>query len=403
MRKLAFSTLWLYVFTLSWEHSIDFAGGIGSVTRVVGILAMLAGVTAVAMRGSMRRITVFHATVIAFYLLVLASFFWGVDSDATAKAIRTFAQTIWVVWLIWEFASGMAQRRWLMLAYVMGSYVSIVATISNFAAMRVIAKGARISADGWNPNELAVMLAIGIPFAALLTCKPHRFFVRVVGIGYLLMAPATIILTASRGGAIAMGIAIIPIPRIFSKHSISRQIIALVLLGTVLAVAATVAPESSWNRLSTIGAEIATGNLNDRLPIWQHGLQIFEANLQNAIIGVGADGFLQAVGLGYVAHNTYLSILVNNGLVGFAVFLAILAQAALGGLRSEEPERWVIMASLLCWAVAVGSGSWEQNRATWFVLGLVYTSSFNVEMLPPSLQPRSTELGSSAVEVLHYS
>lgn len=148
MRKVAFISLWLYVFTLSGEHSIDFEGGIGSVTRVVGILALLAGLIAVAMRGSMRRITAFHTKVIAFYLLVVASFFWSADSDATAKAIRTFAQAMWVVWLIWEFAPETLQRRHLMLAYISGGCVSAILTVRESAISIIARGGTRFSADG---------------------------------------------------------------------------------------------------------------------------------------------------------------------------------------------------------------------------------------------------------------
>jgi hypothetical protein len=116
MRKIAFLLLWLYVFTIPWEHSTDIGAGIGSVTRVAGIAALLAGLTAVALRGSMRRMNLFLATAGAFYLLVVASYFWTVDAEATGRAIRTFAQAMWVVWLIWEFAPDAVRRSKLMLA-----------------------------------------------------------------------------------------------------------------------------------------------------------------------------------------------------------------------------------------------------------------------------------------------
>ena len=107
MRRFAFIMLWLYVFTIPWEHSTDIGTGIGSVTRIVGIAALMAGLAAVAMCGSIRRLTLFHTTVSVLYLWILSSYLWTVDADATAMAIRTFAQAMWAVWLIW----GVRARR----------------------------------------------------------------------------------------------------------------------------------------------------------------------------------------------------------------------------------------------------------------------------------------------------
>jgi O-antigen ligase len=147
-----------------------------------------------------------------------------------------------------------------------------------------------------------------------------------------------------------------------------------VLLGIILAAVAAVVPQNSWDRLTTIGAELNGGGMNDRLSIWRIGLKVFSASVPNAMVGVGADGFLAAIGLGYVAHNTYLSILVNNGIVGFVIFLSLLARAAMSALRSASAERKAIVFSLLCWMVAIAAGSWDHNRVAWFLLAISYTA-----------------------------
>jgi O-antigen ligase len=341
----------------------------------MGILAMIAGMGAALMRGSLRRFTVFHGTVASFFLLVMASFFWTVDEDATASAIRGFAQAMFVVWMLWEFAPEMAQRRRLMFSYIAGGYVTSYLTLRDFVSMRIITHNeVRISAEGWNPNELAVVLSIGVPFAALLIRKPSSLFVRIVALGYLVVAPATVLLTASRGGAIAMTIGGLSVALILGEGSARRNIVVVVLLGIILAAAAPFVPQNSWDRLTTIGAELNGGGLNDRMAIWRSGLKVFSASVPNASVGVGADGFMEAVGLGYVAHNTYLSVLVNYGIVGLAIFMSLLAQAAMGAMRSASPERKAIVFSLLCWMVAIAAGSWDHNRVAWFLLAISYTA-----------------------------
>jgi O-antigen ligase len=290
---------------------------------------------------------------------------------------------MFVVWLLWEFAPEMAQRRRLMLSYIAGGYVTGYLTIHDFVSMRIITHNeVRVSAEGWNPNELAVVLSIGVPFAALLARKPSSLLVRIIALGYLVIAPATVLLTASRGGAIAMTIAGLSVALILGEGSVRRKIVVVALLGVILTAAATVVPQNSWDRITTIGAELNGGGMNDRLPIWRAGLKVFSASVPNAAVGVGADGFMAAIGLGYVAHNTYLSVLVNNGIVGFAIFISLLARAALGALRSASPERKAIVFSLLCWMVAIAAGSWDHNRVAWFLLAISYTAGAPV--LPAS-------------------
>jgi hypothetical protein len=373
--RIALFALCLYVFTMPWEHSTDMGSQIGSICRVMGILAMIAGIGAVLMRGSLRRMTAFHVTAGIFYLLVLASFFWTVDDDATATAVRSFAQAMFVVWLLWEFAPEMAQRRRLMFSYIAGGYVTSYLTMRDFLSMRITTHNeVRISAEGWNPNELAVVLSLGVPFAARLVLKPSSLLVRIVALGYLFIAPATVLLTASRGGAIAMTIAGLSVALILGEGSARRKIVAIALLVIILAAAAAVAPQNSWDRLTTIGTELNGGGMNDRLAILRTGLKVFSASVPNAAVGVGADGFMDAVGLGYVAHNTYLSVLVNNGIVGFAIFMSLLARAAMSAMHSASPERKAIVFSLLCWTVAIAAGSWDHNRVSWFLLAISYTA-----------------------------
>ncbi len=375
INRIALSALCLYVFTMTWEHSTDMGPGIGSVCRIMGIVAMIVGMGAVLIRGSLRRLTVFHGTVAIFYFLVVASLFWTVDFDATAAAIRSFAQAMFVVWLAWEFAPEMAQRRWLMFSYIAGGYVTSYLTIHDYLSIGIVTHHElRVSAAGWNPNELAIVLSIGIPFAAWLTRKPSRLPVRLVALGYLLIAPATVVLTASRSGAVAMTIAGLSVVLILGEGNARRKMVAVVLMGLVLAAAPALIPRDSWNRLTTIGAELNGGGMNGRMPIWQAGLRVFSHSIPNIVVGVGADGFIKAVDIWYVAHNTYLSVLVNNGLIGFVLFLAILAQAAWAGFRSVDPERKVILSSLLCWMVAIAVGTWDHNRVAWFLLAISFTA-----------------------------
>jgi hypothetical protein len=383
MRKAAFLLLWFYVFTIPWEHGTDFGAAIGSISRVAGAMAMIVGLIAVATSGSIRRIMIFHATVATFLLLVVASYFWTIDAEGSGVAIRAFPQQIWVVFLVWEFGSEVADRGPLMFAYVSGGYIAAFLTIQDYATTAILThRDMRFTPEGWNPNELAISMALGIPMAAMLVCRPQRLLVRGVALGYLVLGPLTAALTGSRGGLVAMTISLVSVPVILGRKSPLRRVAALGLLVVIGMVALVYTPANSWNRLGTTASEFSSGNLNDRLPIWETGLRTFEESPENMLIGVGADGFLPAVGLGFVAHNTYLSILVDYGLIGFVLFFCLLFQVAAAALKATESERLALIFCFACWIVAVAGGTWEHSRTTWLVFGLIAASGLRPEATP---------------------
>ena len=262
-----------------------------------------------------------------------------------------------------------------MFAFVAGGYVTAFLTLRDYHGTTIVTQGdIRFSPDGWNPNQLAILMALGIPMAALLVCRPQKLFVRAVALGYLVLAPLVVVLTASRGGFVTLAIAPMSIPVILGRRSVLCRMAAVALLVAMVAVSVVSAPANSWRRLATVGREAISGNLNDRLPIWQSGIRAFESNPRATTIGAGADGFLSAAGLAYVAHNTYLSMLVNVGSLGFSIFLFLLLQLFAAARNAPALERLALIFCLTCWMVAVGAATWEQLRPTWFLFGLIAAS-----------------------------
>ena len=118
--------------------------------------------------------------------------------------------------------------------------------------------------------------------------------------------------------------------------------------------------------------DIESGHFGGRGDIWRTGLQLVR---EHPLAGVGAGAFGAAVEptlrRAWSAHQTFLSILVEQGIIGLLLFLTMMA-AAIKPLRYLPTfQRRFSIVLLAALATASLSASWEYQKQLWFVLGLL--------------------------------
>jgi len=95
----------------------------------------------------------------------------------------------------------------------------------------------------------------------------------------------------------------------------------------------------------------------------------------HAFLGVGAGAYgptvLKAVDIPYVAHNTFLSVFVELGVVGALLLVGLLGSALLSAILMPSLERHFWITLLLTWSVGVSSLTWEYSKPTWFLFGVL--------------------------------
>jgi O-antigen ligase len=152
-----------------------------------------------------------------------------------------------------------------------------------------------------------------------------------------------------------------------------RERLQFTILVVVLAIGVSFSfrslPTESWTRIVTIREEVQGGTLGDRIRIWRAGLAVFE---RHPVVGVGTGGFKSAVEpalhVAIAAHNTLLSIAVELGAVGLAIFLAMLGSSLLALARAPPLERWFGWGLVMAWSVGSSALSWDYNKTTWYVV-----------------------------------
>ena len=387
LNRLAFAALWLLIFTIPWEKSVVLPG-IGTVARLVGVCAFALGALTALVQKRIRTPNLALQAMVAFLFWTLATAFWSMELDATYYYVWTMAQLVVMVWLVWELDDSGERQLYLMQAYVFGTMVSGVYTVISYFENQQALGGAfygRYAAGGFNPNDLGLTIALSIPISYYLMLKSGS------KMGWLyraqiVLAIATIGLTASRSALVAGTVALLIIPCTIRWLSPSKVWANAVIALLLVAFAGSLIPASSLARLSTTGDSILKGTMNDRTFIWNAGATVFWSH---PFAGVGAGAFATAVEplIGvppsrsieqyeetnptYVAHNTFLSVLVETGLIGFAIFCTILLLMLRHILAMPPLEKWLWAVTLLVWVTSVSVATWETRKPTWVVFSLL--------------------------------
>ncbi len=255
-----------------------------------------------------------------------------------------------------------------MVAYVFGSYVAALSTIMLYR--RAAGQLRRFAAVESDPNNLAMTLALAIPMAWYLGMTSRNGLVRWACRAYIVVGLVAVGLTASRGGMVATFVALLIVPLTMTRLTPGRMATAIMVLMLSGAVAVAYIPDKIVQRLATTGTEVEDLSLGGRFQLWRAGVHAFA---QRPMTGYGAGGWRGAVSpwLGpdpQVAHNSYLSVLVETGLVGLLLYLSMFAAVFLAmlGLPSLERRFGMVLLATLC--VAMLPLSWDDQKAVWFVL-----------------------------------
>lgn len=368
---MAWWLLALYAFAIPWEYSLDLGEPLGNIARVTGLVLLLAAILAVFESGRVRRPGAMQWMTLALLVWFCCTYFWTIDGAGTLDRMRAFFQETMVVWLVWELAESPEDLRVLLRATVAGCWVLAALTVANFISPEAMAaQQVRFAATGQDPNDVARFLDLGFPLAALLYDGESSWAGRILAGGYLPLGLVGLLLTASRGGVVAAAVALAGSGALLLRGHAKRAIAAYFALPAVVAGLWWWIPAGTFRRLATIVPQLQGGDLNQRWNIWEAGWRAF---VQAPVLGQGAGSFVAAAGTASMdtAHNTALSILVESGLVGLSLAMAMVLLAAWAVMRTRGNLRLGLGTALATWLVTSLVATVEESRTTWLLLALM--------------------------------
>lgn len=378
MRNLPFIVLTLFIFSIPWQDVVYLPGNL-TVSRILGLALIVAGLGSF-LKGrfvQFRKPSLMLFLTALFVLWTAFSGLWSVSYNG-ALASLTYVQLAIMVWLIWDLCRTREQHLVLLQAFVLGAYVLAGSTVYDYLTNPFVPNSMqsmeRYTGLGGNANGIAAIMALTLSIAWYLSLVQRSGWLRWVNLIYLPTAVLGIVLTASRGGAVIAVIGLAVIPLTYSHLNRSRKLILAVALAVMSVTVVNLIPQANIIRLAETSSEISEGNVSNRSQIWQAGL---EAYSEKPVFGVGVGGFVEATApiLGYrdVAHNVYILILTEMGVIGLLLFLSILTVTLLPLLRLPALERTFYSFLWLALVVSLLPSNDEDAQHVWALLTLMTT------------------------------
>jgi len=285
------------------------------------------------------------------------------DSFVVAK-IALMWTTFLAVALLVADAEVPQVERVLVCVALTGGVVGLIAAITS-GDQQVVEGGARVTgratASFAHPTVLASVLVLSIPIALVLVFRGSGARRALMALAAL-AGSAGLVLTLTRSGIVAAAISMV----VLLWWAPFRRVALALLL--VLAVAVIVSPDASRRsaQVSVVGQRLGTltgeeVGRNPRIAIWSVTERIIA---DRPLLGVGegnfpgassARGLIDVGGVPYDhAHNVFLTIAAETGILGLVFFLAFLGgtvQAGVRALRARTAEHYplalAIVASLV--------------------------------------------------------
>lgn len=379
---------------VSFLEVLSSIGGSIGVTKVFGLLLVVSWFAAASTRdGTGKNFIEAHPSmtyVLAIYVAwSTLSVLWAESSSVAFTSSFRYLQTLLLFLIVFTAIRERRHAVWVTASFVAGATIAAV-----FAIIYRPDPGqydvARASGTVGDPNELASVLVAGVILAAVLVVLVKKSpALRLAAAAAVGLCTLGLLFTFSRGGLVALGCAIVA--SVFVGGRYRPAILSVMAIVGLLGVGyiTAVAPQASRDRITKLDG--GTG----RTDIWRIGGRMVSSH---PVRGVGSGNFqlssvhylLQNPGVvrfdyfvdhPKVAHNTYLHVLAELGLVGLGLFLAIIGFAATCAFRAvqvftkagdrdmELLSRGLLLAmiGLLCADFFISA---QYSKQLWLLLGL---------------------------------
>lgn len=219
-----------------------------------------------------------------------------------------------------------------------------------------------LPSGGSDPNEFSAYFLMPMAYFVEAALE-KKGAIRIAALASTLGVFYIVLMTGSRAGAIASLVVIGAVALRFAGQGFGKFLLVTVLgfIGIFAAgrVLLPLAPEDVRERLSIDALLEDSGSARDE--IWQTGLELMAHSDWRLLFGYGPNG---APLDSRIMHNHFVQALVDGGLIGFALFLAVILSALIVSFRNKA----VFAATLGVAVMFLTLTAYSNFRPAWAVL-----------------------------------
>ncbi len=291
-------------------------------------------------------------SLIALALLALASTTWAINLQVARFTSIELLKMVALYLTLVNVVNTPARFRGICLTLVIASMIASIGVIQWFLRGADLVEGFRsrwlgVYAD---PNHMAMDLGLVVPLAlSFVTRRTQKPLIRILAAIAGILAVTALVLSHSRGGFIGLCVALVLWMFLSNQRIQAGVVAALLAIGLAL-----FAPKSFW-----VTAFHEDASAMGRVYAWKVRS---EMSMDKPLLGVGAGGFRYAWPLyappeakrAYVAHNIFLNVLGELGLVGLVFFLLFVGGAAGGAFAAARSGKLEGFGAAIAASVAGG-------------------------------------------------
>jgi O-antigen ligase len=363
---LFFTLVLIFALPANTEESGLFIAGVSPV-KIAGLLAFGLTLVLILAGQELRANAAFHTAVLLYMAWIMLSSMWSVMPASLTDSEQILKENAYILMtslLLFQVANNVTDLKFFAFALLMGGFWLIYLMLRDYQGASV---GERYMIEGFDSNEIAVELAMIFPMAIYLLINTTSWWWRLPTLLYFPLAIFSILIGGSRTGAIVMLLSLSGLWVLAKRMGLVGKTISLAILVILLIGAASTIPQKTLERILSTGQEISSGTLNERSVIWSYA---YEEWVKSPIYGHGNNSFRRSVNaynVQYVAHNSFISLAVEQGVIGVILYVGVLVTSLVFAMRLPSDDRIPMLSMLAVVIIGQMSLTLHSRAYLWFV------------------------------------
>ena len=364
--------LLLMIFLIPWGEGVY-----DGLAKFVAMPTLGLSLVMLVLEGTHRNYTLFNLFAVMLGVWYLLGIWWSPTPEYSTKILQTYIMLIMMSLMFTYLINGEYKFRWAYQTYVGGCLMATGIIVYNWLNGIEGPYYERYTVEHIETDNMAILLAFGIPMAVWLYTQANHWFIKLANVGVIPIIFYGIFLTGTRTGLVCGSIGIAYLAFTQRKASFNLKIIYTgILIGAAVAVV-SLAPKSSVERIFSIFAAVESGDLNYRTVIWQHTMSVWA---DNPILGGGTGSLGYTLNPYHVnfewAHNSYIQILGEQGLIGLAIYLMMIGSLLYYALKCEIETKFFLLTLWFTIFISQMTLHSQNLKEVWFVWSVIGVHGF---------------------------